>query len=110
MTKEKDNNDLLKVACVRIARRGLQEVANDNFEIGQSLIKTAEALAQGHGLDDVLKAHWSPNMHAKVAQALDEIVSIPSAVAQEYETQKRAEAKKLLMAKNASIKAASKKK
>jgi len=98
MTNEQKRAEEMKIACIRIARRGLQEIDNGDFTLGQALVKTAGELAEGGTLESALAKHFHREAHEKVASSLIEIASEPSAVALEHQalTQKRAEAKRLL--------------
>jgi len=82
----------IKTACIRIARHGLKLANEGDIAGAQALIKTADALAQGHSGEDVLKAYFRPEAHQKIASFINEIAETPSDVAQFTLLQKKAEA------------------
>ena len=109
MTKE----EALKVACVRIARKGLEfcNTEGGDFALGQALVKTAAAFIQGVSMDAVTREIFPNDKPEVVADALTKIASAPSTAADAILTQKRAALREtFLAAKQKVAKAAAAKK
>jgi len=96
---ENERIEMLKVACTRLARTGLQLIQEGDPESGVAFVKVAEALAQGHTLQDTLDYYFPPQTHEKVAHVLDEVAATPSLVAKE--TFKQAAVQEVLRRKQA---------
>jgi hypothetical protein len=65
----------MKTACVRIARTGIDLAAQGRIKEGAALIKTANALALGHTLEDAIVAYFEPQYQKTAAAVCEKAAS-----------------------------------